>query len=213
MAIGSGLRLHRRPGLRAALLAGPAAWLAVVLALDLRSTTALLLGWDVAVLAYLAMLLRAALSMDPSAARKQAEELDEGRWTVLGGTLLTVLAALVAVGADLAGAQGAPNGAEIGLAVATVLLSWSFLHVLFANHYLHEQALRGGIDFPGGAENPDLLEFLYLSFTVGMTAQVSDVTTASAGMRRLVLVHAVVSFVFNTAVVAGAVNIAAGLVK
>ena len=100
----------------------------------------------------------------------------------------------------------------------TVLLSWGFLHVFFAQHYAHDYWLNGrtaqnrSLDFPGN-DAPDYLEFLYFSFTVGMTAQVSDVTTRGAGMRRLVLMHGALSFLFNTAVLALGVNLAAGLVS
>ena len=73
------------------------------------------------------------------------------------------------------------------------------------------QLAGGGLAFPG-SEGPDHAEFLYLAFVVGMTCQVSDVTTASAPMRRLVLLHALVAFGFNAVILAAAVNLAAGLV-
>ena len=206
----SWLQLNRRPGLRAALLVGPLVWIALSFLLHLHASTALLIAWDVAVLAHLGFSIHALLGASPQWTRAQAEALDEGRWGVLGGTIAAVLMSLVAVGVDLAGAKNGVPPWNAALAIATVLLSWSVVHVLFAIHYLHEHSLRGGIEFPGN-DDPDLLEFLYLGFTVGMTAQVSDVTTASAGMRRLVLAHGVVSFLFNAAVVAGAVNLAAGL--
>ncbi|MFC0408124.1 DUF1345 domain-containing protein [Roseomonas elaeocarpi] len=201
---------RHRPWLPTALTAGAVTWLLLTRLAAWRTSTALLAGWDVGVLAYLAVLGRSMLSWEPQRARARAEALDEGRWTVLLVTLGAVLVSLVAVALDLAGSKGTSPWAA-ALAMATVLLSWCFTHVIFANHYRHEHLLRGGLDFPGNKGEPDLLEFFYLSFTVGMTAQVSDVTTNSAAMRRLVLAHGLVSFVFNTAVVAGTVNIAAGL--
>lgn len=206
----SWLQLNRRPGLRAALLVDPLVWIGLSFLLHLRPSTAVLIAWDAAVLAHLGFSIHALLGASPERTRQEAEALDEGRWGVLGGTIAAVLMSLVAVGLDLAGAKNGVPAWNAALAVATVLLSWTIVHVLFAIHYLHEHSLRGGIEFPGN-DDPDLLEFLYLGFTVGMTAQVSDVTTASAGMRRLVLAHGVVSFLFNAAVVAGAVNLAAGL--
>ena len=197
------------PGLRALLLVGPAAWLAFAALADLRASTAALLGWDAGTLAYLAASLRVALTASPAEARARAETLDRGRWSVLAATLAAVIVSLGAVVLDLS--DGGAGPWRVALALGTVLLSWCFVHVLFANHYAHEHRLRGGIDFPGGDGDPDLGEFLYLAFTVGMTAQVSDVTTSSAATRRLVLAHGLVSFLFNAAVVAAAVNIVAGL--
>ncbi len=202
-------RLPVSPGLRALLLAAPAAFLAVLLLAGLPASTAALVGWDAGLLAYLAASLRVALTASPAEARARAEALDQGRWRMLAATLAAVLVSLGAVMLDLAGRGTDPW--RVALALLTVLLSWCFVHVLFANHYAHEHRLRGGIDFPGGDGDPDLGEFLYLAFTVGMTAQVSDVTTASPTMRRLVLAHGLVSFLFNAAVVAAAVNIVAGL--
>jgi uncharacterized membrane protein len=108
---------------------------------------------------------------------------------------------------DLAAARGSPAATgSAALAAVTLVLSWVFVHVLFAGHYAHEYWLAGdGLDFPGSGR-PDHAEFLYLAFAVGMTCQVSDVTTTSAPMRRLVLPHALVAFGFN------AVILAAGLV-
>jgi uncharacterized membrane protein len=199
-----------RPGLSFGLVCGVACWLGLVRFTGLRHSAALLIGWDVAMLVYLLVLLYGALTTDPALARQHAEDLDETRWGVLGGTVMAVLVSLAGVALDLAGTKGGSSWTS-ALAMVTVLLSWVFVQVLFAVHYMHEHTLRGGIDFPGGEEHPDLLEFLYLSFTVGMTAQVSDVTTSSPGMRRLVLLHGILAFIFNAAVIAGTVNIAASL--
>lgn len=82
--------------------------------------------------------------------------------------------------------------------------------MLFAVQYSHAYWLSGGgIAFPHD-RHPDWAEFLYFSFTIGMTAQVSDVTTTSPGMRRLVLAHALAAFVFNAATLGLAVNVLAG---
>lgn len=199
------------PGLRALLLVGPPAFALVALGARLPVSTAGLLGWNAGVLAYLAASLRVAMTASPAEARRRAEALDRNRWVILAAVLAAVLASLGAVVLDLSAVQGAPGFWRVTLALATVLLSWCFVHVLFANHYAHEHRLRGGLVFPGGGDEPDLGEFLYLAFTVGMTAQVSDVSTSSPAMRRLVLAHGLVSFLFNAAVVAAAVNIVAGL--
>ncbi|MBY6264107.1 DUF1345 domain-containing protein [Azospirillum sp. 412522] len=209
--------LRNRPSLSGALAiallagAGTAPWL--------RPTTALLVGWDCGVAAYI--LLASVLMSRATIAsmRRRAKLLDPGKWGVLAGAVLASLAALVAIGAELVSAKGSPHeGMAAILSGVTVLLSWTFLHVFFAQHYAHDYWLDGRaapdrcLDFPGN-DAPDYLEFLYFSFTVGMTAQVSDVTTRGAGMRRLVLMHGALSFLFNTAVLALGVNLAAGLVS
>jgi len=70
---------------------------------------------------------------------------------------------------------------------------------------------EGGLVFPGGDGKPVITEFLYLAFTIGMTFQVSDVTTSTPRMRRLVLLHGLVGFAFNAMILAATVNIVAGL--
>ena len=174
----------------------------------MRPTSAVLVAWDVGVLVYLTTALFIQCRMSPQAVRERAEQIDEGANTVTLGAVLASLVAMTAVVLEMSGTRGSVWSAP--LAGATILLSWTFIHVLFAHRYAHENALRGGLVFPG-EDAPDFVECLYLAFTVGMTAQVSDVTTNAAAMRRLVLLHALLSFVFNAAIVAAAVNLAAGL--
>ncbi|MBK1840295.1 DUF1345 domain-containing protein [Azospirillum sp. YIM B02556] len=209
--------LRNRPSLASALavalMAGGTA------AFWLHASTALLIGWDLGVAVYI--LLAGILMSRATVAsmRRRARLLDPGKWGVLAGAVLASLVALAAIVVELVSAKGSPHeGMAAVLSAATVLLSWSFLHVFFAQHYAHDYWLNGrteqdrSLDFPGN-DTPDYLEFLYFSFTVGMTAQVSDVTTRSAGIRRLVLMHGALSFLFNTAVLALGVNLAAGLVS
>ena len=131
---------------------------------------------------------------------------------MLAASVAAAIASLGAVVVDLAAARGSSGAmGSAALAAVTLLLSWTFVHVLFASHYAHEYWLAGsGLEFPG-SERPDHAEFLDLAFVVGMTCQVSDVTTASAPMRRLVLLHALLAFGFNAVILAAAVNLAAGL--
>jgi uncharacterized membrane protein len=205
-------RITRRPILMGALASGALAWV-VALALGVGGVSAGLFGWDAAAAVYLVRILLSLWSISPEVLRERAARLDEDQWTILLLSVTAALVAMVAVGADLALAKGTPRAGEAAaLAGGTVLLSWAFVQVLFAHHYAHVHWLHGeALDFPGN-ERPDFPEFLYFSMTVGMTAQVSDVTTQSAGMRRLVLGHAILAFLFNAVVVAAAVNLAAALV-
>jgi uncharacterized membrane protein len=211
--------LRNRPSLLSGLLVAGVA--VGVGALWLRLFTALLIGWDIGVALFI---LLASLWMSRASVesmQQRARRLDPGKWGVLAGAMLAAVASLIAIVFELIAAKGSPHAeAEAGLAAVTVLLSWAFLHVFFAQHYAHDYWLGDeeedgeparSLDFPGN-DQPDYLEFLYFSFTVGMTAQVSDVTTRTAAMRRLVLMHGALSFLFNTAVLALGVNLAAGLV-
>ena len=172
--------------------------------------TAILVGWCAGAATHATLLLRHLVVTPPESLRKHAALVEDSRWVILGTTLAASLAALVGVFSELGGGgPRAPLSATIG--IATIVVSWIYLHVLFAVHYAHAYWLTtGGIAFPGGSKRPDWAEFLYLAFTVGMTAQVSDVTTSSPGMRRLVLAHGLAAFVFNAAIVGMAVNLLAG---
>ena len=178
-------------------------------ALWLPVYSAILLGWSCGVLFYLAMTLAVQCRLSPSEIRDLAAALDEGANTVTTAAVLASLTVMTAVVLELS--AGRASAWSVPLAGSTVVLSWAFIHVLFAHRYAHENALRGGLVFPGEDE-PDFVECLYFAFTIGMTAQVSDVTTNSSAIRRLVLLHALLAFFFNAAVLAAAINLAAGLV-
>lgn len=105
------------------------------------------------------------------------------------------------------------------VSLSPVVLSWFLLHTTFATRYAHlyhdHNKLRtgsrvGGIDFPG-KEEPDYIDFAYFSFVIGMTFQVSDTQITSRAVRRFVLMHSLISFAFNTVIVALTINSIAGL--
>nr|WP_246500800.1 DUF1345 domain-containing protein [Azospirillum rugosum] len=184
----------------------------VAMAQWFRWTTALLVGWDVGLVVYAALVLAFFSRATVASMKDRARLLDRGKWVDLTVAMLASLASLAAIVAEMVATKGTPTAPfSAALAGVTVLLSWAFVQVFFAQQYAHDYWLQGrGLDFPGN-DAPTYSEFLYFSFTVGMTAQVSDVTTRSAPMRRLVLLHGLLSFVFNTAVIALGVNLAAGL--
>ena len=101
----------------------------------------------------------------------------------------------------------------LALAIVTILLSWTFIHTIFTLHYAHEyyadrRGNRRGLDFPGD-EKPGYWDFVYFSFVIGMTSQVSDVCVTSSNIRQIVAAHGLVSFVYNVALLALTINIAA----
>jgi uncharacterized membrane protein len=177
-----------------------------------KPVTAGLLGWCAGVVIYLGVVLFIANRSNVEKIKSRAERLDEGRVPMLVLTIAAALTSVVAIVVNLALERGASDGiSAAALAGFTVVLSWFFVHTVFTLHYAHEFYLSdGGLEFPGN-KKPDYWEFAYLSFTVGMTAQVSDVCTKGSSMRRLVLAHSVVSFFFNTSVLALGVNLAASL--
>jgi uncharacterized membrane protein len=114
----------------------------------------------------------------------------------------------------------AASAGDFVLAFASVALGWLTIHTMAAMHYAHlywrpggtgaSRAARRGLDFPGDSA-PGAYDFLYFAFVIGMTAQTSDVAITSTAMRKVNLPHAVVSFFFNTVLVAAAVNAAVSL--
>jgi uncharacterized membrane protein len=184
---------------------------------DWRITTRLIAGWDVGVVLYLALALHMMLTADVHDIRRRSRLQDEGQTTILA---LTATAALASLGAIIAllGSSGAAGHSPTNLTLATVtiLLSWAFTHTMFALHYAHEfydiEGKAGGLKFPGDPEELDYRDFIYFSFVIGMTAQVADVGVTSKPIRHTVLAHGIISFIFNAALLALAVNIAASAI-
>jgi uncharacterized membrane protein len=201
-------------------------WMAMVLAViaylvlpqDWRPITRMLIGWDFGAIFYLIAVTVMMARASVSDIRHHSEAQDEG---ALGLLLITVTAAMVSLGAifaELATAErnGQGYGLYVGLAIATVVLSWMLIHTIFALHYAYEfygdDDCFGGLKFPDD-DNPDYWDFVYFSFVVGMTFQVSDVAVTNKLLRRMVVIHGAVAFFFTTAVVALTVNLAASIVQ
>jgi uncharacterized membrane protein len=107
---------------------------------------------------------------------------------------------------------------HVGLAIAAVGLAWLLLHSIFTLRYAHlyynpaaNGGQEGGLEFAGGETNPDYLDFAYFSFIIGMAAQTADVGISSRLLRRVALLHSLLSFGFNTAIVALSISGVAGL--
>ncbi|MCU0829257.1 MAG: DUF1345 domain-containing protein [Tabrizicola sp.] len=183
---------------------GLAAW-----GLSYAPVFALMVGADTVFLIYLLLTAWIVGQTGPDDLRRHAEEDDEGVAIIL---LLAGLAVLVSVTAIFL----VLNAQEAGLAARLTALiglplGWATVHTLAAFHYAHIH-YRGtpqseGFRFPGKGD-PDALDFLYASFTIGMTAQVSDIEVTTRPLRRAVLVHGVASFFYNTCILALAVNAA-----
>jgi uncharacterized membrane protein len=183
-----------------------------------RLASALLIGWDVCAGLYLVLSFYLMSKADVHRMRRQARLQDEGQFTILILTAGAALASLLAIVALLGTSHGGMrNASDLSLATITILLSWAFTHTIFALHYAHEyydenDGKGGGMQFPGDEPEPDYWDFMYFSFVIGMCAQVSDVTVSCKPIRRTVFGHSVVSFIFNAALLALTVNIAASAI-
>jgi uncharacterized membrane protein len=191
----------------------------VVVALpgELKLSTRLLVGWDFGIALYLALAYWMIGHADVARIRRRAALQDEGQSAILILTVAAALASLGAIIAELGTSAGAGRHAsQLILATLTIVLSWGFVHSMFALHYAHEYYAEnagrgGGLTFPGDGQ-PDYWDFVYFSFVIGMTSQVSDVAITCRPIRRTVTAHGIVSFAFNAALVALTVNIAASAI-
>lgn len=198
-------------------LVGAAVWIG---ASALEPPIRLVAAGDAFFVAYLAMMAVFARTVTVASVRRRASVEDEGIAVIVLMTLAVIGLSLWSIFAVVNQVEAAGPW-HIALLVANVPLGWFTLHTLAAMHYQHVYYRRaagsgrkrrdeGGLGFPG-ADEPMVVEFLYYAFVIGMTGQVSDVEVRSTAMRRLTLVHGVVSFFFNTVILALAVNVAAGV--
>jgi uncharacterized membrane protein len=180
-----------------------------------------ILAWDIGVLVFLLLSAQLFITASPDQMPAAAEAQQEGEWTIFGLTLAVVIVSFVAVSSEFGSIKGATSGERVLrviLVAVTLFLSWLVCHVTFAYRYAHEFYARdrGGADVDGGLEfpqekEPDYLDFFYFALVLGMTFQVSDVQITSRKLRRVATLHGLLSFLFNTVIVAFTVNIAAGL--
>jgi len=196
-------------GVATALLPMPLSW-------PLRG----LIGWSVGVAVYLALAWWLCERFDAERTRERAQAQDEPSVVLF---FLMLLASMVCVAAIVAMMQqggelpGSQRTLHVAVSVVALVASWLFIQTIFAFRYAHryyQAEQRQGPDGPGlqfpGEEAPDYFDFLYYAHVVGMTSQVSDVQVTSRGMRRLTLVHSVLSFGFNMLVLALSINVVAG---
>ena len=183
-----------------------------------RGSTRVLVGWDTAVAVYLVLAFFMMARSNIQIIKSRAAEEDEGQFALLMLSVIAAVASLAAIVVELSSSAlpgGGRRGSHILLASLTIILSWFFIHIMFALHYAHEfyAATDGrGLAFPGDEHSPDYWDFLYFSLVIGMTSQVSDVGVVKKEIRRTVAAHGVISFFFNVALLALTVNIAASAI-
>jgi uncharacterized membrane protein len=193
---------------------------------DIRWVTRALIDWNAGIWLYLVLVGAMIAKSSKESAIRRAVLQDDGRFVIL---ILAALAAIAAFGGIFAeltivkDLSGLPKALHISLAAATIVSAWTFVHVMFALHYAHEyfseRVAKGTYDaeshpalrFPGTID-PDYLDFFYFSFVIGVACATADIEIWAREMRRTALVHCVLAFFFNSAVLALTINIAAGLV-
>ena len=188
-----------------------------------RSASAAIAGWNAFAVVVLALDWLTILTTPLRKMRELAQQQDLSRYLIFLFVVVTACAALFAVG-FLVNVKKSPSGAyfviHLLLTLSTVIFSWMLVHTVFGLRYAHTfygdsdqpgvQQHAAGLIFPGDRP-PDYFDFAYFSFVVGMTCQVSDVQITSRRMRRLTLVHSILSFGFNSIILALLINIVSGL--
>ena len=216
---------HRRAHWRL-VAAGVFGAAAAALAWNCDLATRALIGWDVAAGILLLGILHTMTTVTLAELRKIACKEDESASVILVVMMGAIVASLVGVVAEIGAARNAdvPHAALFTvLGLLTLILSWLSMHLSFALHYAHRfygdrdrnEQPDGGLGFPeaGGTieARPGYLEFVYFAFCLGMTCQVSDVVVRTREFRRLVTIHAVLSFFYNIFILGLAVNLFSAL--
>jgi uncharacterized membrane protein len=198
-----------RPRLFLSILAGFAVGALLPLYVtELRGVTRFLVAWDFGVGLYLILAFWMIAHSGVTEIHRQSLAQDEGGFAILVLTIVSACASVGAVFTWLEIATRAETFALPGLAflLLTIMMSWAFIHTMFALHYAHEfyaehHKTGGGLIFPRD-HKPTYWDFVYLAFSIGTATQVSDVEISSKRIRRTVTLHGIVSFFFNVTVIA-----------
>jgi uncharacterized membrane protein len=186
----------------------------------------ILITWIAFALAVIIMDWIIILSSHPMEVRKIAKIEDSSRTLIFLFVVVSSLVSMLAIFLLLKSSKELSPEAVTGhvlLSMASVIISWWLVHTIFTLRYAHmyyatdpdddkKKKPIGGLEFPGDEKEPDYLDFVYFSFVVGMTFQVSDVEISSRQIRRLAWMHGLIAFAFNTAIVALSINVISGLV-
>jgi len=208
--------LRRRLGIT--ILAGVVLY--CVLPGTMRLSTRALLSWDLTAALYICLAFQMIARSTVETCHRRASLYDEGDWAITLLVVVSAAASFVAIFSELAKMKSSGQFPlfSLGLTSATVVLSWTFTHLIFTLHYANlyyrpeHHGPPGGLEFPG-ERDPDYRDFLYYSFVIACAAQTGDVNTTSREMRRITLLHGIVAFVFNTALLALSINVGASLLS
>ena len=212
--------IQSRPILTLSTASGLLIWFCLPILFPTDGWVRFVLSWNAFSVLYLSCALTLMYRCSPAQARVRALRQDDGNYVILFMVILSAIVCLISMVMVLGIAknlQGADRIQHIVLATMTVLTSWLFTQVMFANHYAHDYFINerngenAGLLFPG-SDDPDFIDFLYFSCVIGTSGQTADVNITTRAMRRLGLLHCVLAFFFNTTLIALTINIAAGFI-
>lgn len=176
---------------------------------------AVILGFDLGALGFLASIVPLWREQDAVGARARAARDDGGRILLVMTAGLVILAILMALGIMVGGRQALGLG-DFVVVTGTLVLAWLFSNMVYALHYAHlyydqkDDADVGGIQLPGGGM-PTFSDFVYFAFTIGMTCQTADIDITSPRVRRVATLQALIAFFFNLGVLAMTINVLSGV--
>ncbi len=210
------LDAHHRLFIAAAVAAGCCA----LLPSSMAWATRILGTWNAYVYTVLGLIWTTILTAEPKKVVSNAKLEDNSRAMIFVFVIVAACASVFVVPLELGTAKGLDRlhaNEHVAFAILTVLASWVLVHTVFTLRYAHiyydtdeNHKQQGGLNFPDEPE-PDYLDFAYFSFVIGMTSQVSDVTISSSPIRRLALVHGLIAFAFNVAIIGLSINTISGL--
>lgn len=177
----------------------------------LRWSMRALAGWDCAALLYVALAAAVMRNGSPEEMRRRAALYDEPRLSFVILTLLAVAASFAAIFVEFSAAKTAAQPLiPIALGAFTLIVSWLLTHLMFTMHYAHlhygDGLAAGGIVRPEKG-NPNYTDFLYFSFLIGCATETSDFVSVNSAMRRFMIVHSVVAYLFNVVIIALTISV------
>jgi uncharacterized membrane protein len=184
-----------------------------------QTITRWLIGWNVAAVLYIILAAIMMVRSSKGHMRHRAQLQDDGKYAILGLTVIAAIASLVAIAGELSVVKdmhGWIKDAHIALAGLTVMSSWGFIQIMFTLHYAHDYYLaschgaKPGLSFPDDPD-PDYGDFFYFAAVIGTSGQTADVSFVTKPMRRIGSLHCILAYLFNTTVLALLINIGASL--
>ena len=212
-------QIRSRPRLLISILVAVVVALFLPRAIADELVTRALIAWNVGTGLFIVLAAIMMVRCPLETIQRRAKLEDEGQHVVLILVVVAVIASLAAIAGELGvvkDMRGWARSAHVALAGATVFTSWAFMHLIFALHYAHDfygEVARGrdpGLAFPG-KERPDYLDFFYFAAIIGTSAQTADVSLTTSALRRMGSLHCILSFFFNTTILALTINIAASM--
>lgn len=198
----------------------PKEWAIGVAYDQLKFVTQFLLAWNIGIWVYLIAIFRMMFKANQAAILDKAHAEDEGTVLMLILVFITAIVSMLAIVLELGASKDAKGWLmifHVTLTALTILTAWLFIHTMFALHYTHqyfllkEQKDEEMLDFPND-DDPGYWDFLYFAYIIGTSGQTADVEFNTKQSRQIGTVHCVLSFFFNTAILASLINMSAGLV-